>query len=361
MTDTLANPAGVTPSAPVHEEPPTPISRRRLHQLPQFGVLIALIGVFAFFAIVAGDKGFLTVSATTGWLNTTSELLLIAIPVGLLMIAGELDLSVGSVVGASSITTAIGVSVLGAPFPLVFLASILVGVAAGVFNAQLVNRSKLPSFIVTLASQYVLLGLALGISRLVSGTSTVSTQYEGIWAVLFSSRIGTLNVTVFWALGMAIAAYWVLNHTRVGNWIFATGGNLDGAIKAGVPTSKVKLGLFIATGVGSALCGVLQAGIYSSGNAVQGQGFAFQAAIVAVIGGVLLVGGYGSIQGVVMGALTYGIVSVGLFYTGWSTDWLSAFIGGILILAVLANNSIRNAALRGGGTRNRRISKAVEA
>jgi simple sugar transport system permease protein len=321
----------------------------RVTRIPQFGAAVALIGVFLFFAVTAGEKGFLTTSATSGWLNTAAELLIIAVPVGLLMIAGEFDLSIGSVVGASSIVIAVGMNVLELPFPVAFLLSVAIGVATGLFNGFLVNRTKLPSFIVTLAANFVLLGLALGVSRTISGTSTVSVALDGIWATLFASKIGEFNVSVFWAIGVCVAGYWVLNHTRAGNWIYATGGNLDGAIKAGVPTSNVKLGLFIATGVCSALCGALQAGIYSSGNAVQGQGFVFQAPIVAVIGGVLLVGGYGTVQGIVLGTLTYGVVSIGLFYTGWSSDWLSAFIGGLLIIAVIANDSIRKAALSGKG------------
>ena len=318
----------------------------RLYRAPQFGALVAAVAVFVFFAVAAGDKGFLTAAATAGWLNASAELALVAIPVALLMIAGEFDLSVGSVVGASSITAAAGVSVLGLPFPLVLVLCLAVGATTGLANGLLVNTTKLPSFIVTLATNFILLGLALGISRVLTGTSTVSVDYDGIWAAVFAGTFLNINVTVFWCALTALVAYWVLTHTRAGSWILATGGNLDGAQKAGVPVERVKLGLFIATGTASALVGVLTAGLNHSGNAVQGQGYVFQAPIVAVIGGVLLVGGYGTVQGVVLGTITYGIVSIGLFYTGWTTDWLSAFIGALLVLAVIANDSIRKSALR---------------
>lgn len=332
----------------------------RIYRSPQFGAFIAAIGVLAFFAAVAGPNGFLTPAATAGWINATAELALIAIPVGLLMIAGEFDLSVGSVVGASSITVALGSTVLGLPFPVVLIAALGVGALTGLVNGLIVNATRLPSFIVTLASNYILLGVALGLARSLAGVSTVSVTFDEPWATIFSSSFFDLNVTVGWCIVVGLVAYWVLAHTRMGSWIYATGGNLDGAIKAGVPTNRVRLTLFITSGLGAALVGVLQAGLYHSGNAVQGQGFVFQAPIVAVIGGVLLVGGYGSVQGIVLGAVTYGVVSIGLFYTGWSSDWLSAFIGGLLIIAVLANDAIRKSALKSGvRTRSPRATSKV--
>ncbi len=331
----------------------------RIYRTPQFGALVAAVGVFVFFAIAAGGKGFLTPAATAGWLNATAELALIAIPVGLLMIAGEFDLSVGSVVGASSITAAVGTTIFGLPFPVILIMCLAIGAVTGLVNGTLVNRTKLPSFIVTLASNYILLGVALGISRALTGTSSVSANYDGVWEVLFASSFFDLKVTAIWCLAVALVAYWVLTHTRVGSWIYATGGNLDGAIKAGVPTERVKLALFVATGLSASLVGVLQAGLYHSGNPIQGQGFVFQAPIVAVIGGVLLIGGYGSVQGIVLGTATFGIVSIGLFYTGWTSDWLSAFIGALLIIAVLANDTIRKAALKPFKTKS--TAEATEA
>jgi simple sugar transport system permease protein len=138
----------------------------------------------------------------------------------------------------------------------------------------------------------------------------------------------------------------VLNRTVFGNWIFATGGNPDAARAAGVPTDRVKVILFGAVGTSAALVGVIQAVEFHSGSAINGQGFVFQAPVVAVISGVLLTGGYGSVVGVFIGTLIYGIISVGIFYTGWPTDWVSLFLGGLLLLAVLGNNYFRSLAMR---------------
>ena len=138
------------------------------------------------------------------------------------------------------------------------------------------------------------------------------------------------NVSILWWLLAALLAAWVLRQTRFGNWIFATGGNADAARRAGVPVNWVKLILFIWTAVSAAFVGIMSAVMYNQGNAAQGQGYVFQTAIAAVIGGVLLQGGFGSVTGIVLGCIIYGIVSLGLFYTGWPTDWLPPSSAGCL-------------------------------
>ena len=267
------------------------------------------------------------------------------------MIAGEFDLSTGSMVGAASIIVAIGANVYGLPEVLCIALAALVAVATGVFNATLVERTKLPSFIVTLASNMFLMGTSLGLARLLSGTSTISWHSTSLFKVLLATQFGPFNVSIlWWALAAALAA-WVLQKTPFGNWILAVGGNLDGARRAGVPVGRVKLILFIWTALSSAFVGVLSVFEYNQGNATSGQGYVFQGAIAAVIGGVLLSGGFGSVIGVVFGTMIYGVVSLGLFYTGWSTDWLSTFIGILLVIAVLTNNIVRQRTLARGAAR----------
>lgn len=323
----------------------------RLWSASWFGPLLAALLMFGFFALVGGSKGFLSASGTAGWLNTAAELGIIAIPIGLLMICGEFDLSTGSVVGAASIIVAVGTGFYGLPIALTAASALALGIAVGSFNAFLVNTTRLPSFIVTLASNFLLAGSALGLSRLIAGSSNVSLKDAGFLEPLLATKIAGFNISIMWWAFAALLAAWVLQQTRFGNWIFATGGNLDGARRAGVPVARVKLILFIWTSVSAAFVGVMAAVMYRSGNAVSGQGYVFQTAIAAVIGGVLLTGGFGSVPGIVFGTMIYGIVSLGLFYTGWPTDWLATFIGGLLVVAVLTNNLLREAALRRGRSR----------
>lgn len=333
-------------------DPPAPPTRfgllERLLRIVWIGPLIAALVIYGFFVIVGGGSGFFSIPGTAGWLNTAAELGIIALPVGLLMISGEFDLSTGSVVGAASIIVALGTGFYGLPIELTIAMALAMGVGVGCFNALLVNATKLPSFIVTLASNFILAGTALGLSRLISGSSNVSLKDAGWAEVVFGSKWMFFNISVLWYLVAAILAAWVLKQTRFGNWIFATGGNPDAARRAGVPVARVKLILFIWTAVSAAFVGTMSAVMYNQGNAASGQGYVFQTAIAAVIGGVLLQGGFGSVIGIVLGTFIYGIVSLGLFYTGWPTDWLATFIGGLLVIAVLTNNLIREMALNRG-------------
>lgn len=323
----------------------------RLIRVTWIGPAAAAIVIWVFFAFVGGAGGFVTVSGTAGWLNTAAELGIIAIPIGLLMIAGEFDLSTGSVVGAAAIIVALGTGFYGIPVGFTITAALALGVVVGVFNAFLVNTTRLPSFIVTLASNFILAGTSLGVSRLLSGSSNVSIKDAGWAEPLLASKWNFFNVSVLWWVAAAILAHWVLRQTRLGNWILATGGNADSARRAGVPVARVKLILFIWTAVSAAFVGIMSAVMYNQGNAAQGQGYVFQTAIAAVIGGVLLSGGFGSVIGIVLGCMIYGIVSLGLFYTGWPTDWLATFIGALLVLAVLTNNLIREMVLNRGKAR----------
>jgi simple sugar transport system permease protein len=329
----------------------SPLSAFSVAKLIWIGPAIAWLVIFVFFCIVGGKAGFASAAGTAGWLNIAAELGIIAIPVGLLMIAGEFDLSTGSMVGAASIIVAIGANLYALPVIVCMALAAAVAVGVGVFNAVLVERTKLPSFIVTLASNMFLMGTALGLARLLSGTSTVSLRSDSWAKVLLATKIGYFNVSILWWAAAALFAAWVLQRTPFGNWVLAVGGNLDGARRAGVPVGRVKLILYIWTALSSAFVGIMGVFEYNQGNATSGQGYVFQAAIAAVIGGVLLSGGFGSVIGIVFGTMIYGVVSLGLFYTGWSTDWLSTFIGILLVIAVLTNNVVRQRTLSRGAAR----------
>ena len=317
----------------------------RLVRRPEFGALMVLIIVYAFFAATTSGTEFVSINGTAGWLNSAAELGIIAVPVALLMVAGEFDLSIGSVVGGASIIMGIGTTLYELPTSLVIWGALLFGAAVGVANGLLIVRTGLPSFIVTLAANFGVAGSALGVTRMLTNTSTVSVAASPPAVALFASHWGQANVAILWWIAATLLGGWILARTAFGNWIFATGGNLAAARGAGVPTDFVKIVLFVATGVGAALVGVLQAVEFNSGNATNGQGLVFEAPIVAVIGGVLLGGGYGSTFGVFIGTAIYGIINVGIFYTGWNTDWIMAVLGLLLFLAVLANNYFRRLAM----------------
>ena len=312
---------------------------------PEAGGVLSALAVFLFFAITAGKSGFLSPLGTAYWLDTAASLGIIAIPVAMLMIAGEFDLSVGSMVGAASIIVAICTGYYGfEPWVGVGFA-LLAAIFVGLMNGLIVVRTRLPSFIVTLATMFMVKGAALGISIGITGSSSISAVASGSSQFVFASKWYEFNIAlIHWVLIAAIAIY-VMQRTPFGNWVYATGGNLDTARLAGVPTNRVKIILFLSTAIGAAFVGTMETYTFQNGSVTLGAQYVFSGIAAAVIGGILLTGGYGSLLGTVFGAMTYGIVSMGVFFLGWNSELTELFIGLLLLLAVLANARLRQLAM----------------
>ena len=321
---------------------------RRLLTRPELGAVAGAILVFVFFAVVAGDRGFLTSTGTISYLEVAAQLGIIVIPVALLMIAGEFDLSVGSMVGAAGMLIAIPTVEYGWPLWAALLLAFAVALLVGFLNGYLVIKTGLPSFIVTLASLFALRGATIGFTRLITGRTQVSgVSAEGSFlGPLFTGEVAGIPVSVFWWLGLGAVGTWVLLRTTFGNWIFGTGGDATAARNVGVPTNRVKVLLFMATACAATLLATLTVLDAGSADVLRGTLFEFQAIIATVIGGVLLTGGYGSVIGPMFGALIFGMVSQGIFFTGVNTDWFQVFLGAMLLIAVIVNNYIRNRAAR---------------
>jgi simple sugar transport system permease protein len=320
---------------------------RKLLNRPELGAVAGAILVFAFFAIVAGDRGFLTSIGTISYLEVSAQLGIVVIPVALLMIAGEFDLSVGSMIGAAGMILAIPTVEFGWPLWASLILAFGVALLVGFLNGYMVIKTGLPSFIVTLASLFALRGATIGFTRLITGRTQVSgLEDESFLASLFAGEIAGVPASIFWWVGLGILGTYVLLRTTFGNWIFGTGGDPVAARNVGVPVNRVKIVLFMATAVASTLLAVIQVLDAGSADVLRGTLFEFQAIIATVIGGVLLTGGYGSVIGPMFGALIFGMVSQGIFFTGVNTDWFQVFLGAMLLIAVIVNNYIRNRAAR---------------
>ena len=346
---TVQSSTAASASAPVGAAPSrSSRSVLDLARRPETGALIGTLAVFVFFAIFGGAR-FLSAAGAASWLNVAAELGVIAIPVGLLMIAGELDLSVGSVLAASSMTLAIVSGHWGAPMIVGILVALGLGLATGVVNGILVTRTNVPSFVVTLATLSAVAGLTLGLSRLITGTTSVALRPDAASKAVFGTLIkGQFEVAIFWWLGLAACVAWMLQESRYGNWIFAVGGDKESARAAGIPINRVKIALYAGSGFSAALVGVIQTILYNGAQVANGQSFVFNSIIAVVIGGVLLTGGYGSVFGVILGTLTFSIVNQGIYYTGWNSDWAALILGILLLVAVLMNNTFRRFALSTG-------------
>ncbi len=315
---------------------------------PEIGAVIGAVLVWAVFAVWAGGNGFLSLNGTATYLEVAAQVGIVASAVALLMIAGEFDLSVGSVIGAAGMVVAIGIGVVGLPVWLAVLLAFAFAIVIGLINGYLVVRTRLPSFIVTLGTLFILRGLTIGITRAITGRTQVgglaATTQDDPVAAIFTTNIGPFEVAILWWLGLALIATFVLLRTRFGNWIFGVGGSAIAARNVGVPVDRVKIILFMATAASAALLAVIQVLDAGSGDVLRGSDKEFEAIITSVIGGTLLTGGYGSAIGAVFGALTLGMTRQGIVFAGIPGDWYLAFLGVLLLAAVIVNNYIRQRA-----------------
>ena len=313
----------------------------QLSRRPEAGSLLGLIAVFVFFAMIGGSV-FLSSAGYASWLNIAAEIGLVALPVGLLMIAGEMDLSIGAIIPAASLTVAIISGHYGLPESVGISAGLGVGLLVGFFNGFIVNRTGVPSLIVTIGSMFGVMGLTLGFTVLIAGSTGVSLVPSPTAKAVLGEFIGGMfQVTIFWWVLFVAGFFYLLHISPVGNWIFALGGDKVSARNAGIPTERLTVGLYMLSGFSAAFVGVSQVFVYQSAQVLAGQSFIFNSIMCVVIGGVLLTGGAGSVMGIVFGTLTFAIVNQGVYFTGIDPNLGSVIIGALLLLAVMMNDKFR--------------------
>ncbi len=317
----------------------------RLARRPESGSFTGMIIVYVFFAALGG-KVFLGAPGFSSWLNTAAEVGIIALPVGLLMIAGELDLSVGSVIPAASLTVAIVSGHYDMPEIIGILAGLSVGLLVGFVNGYLATRTTIPSLIITIGTMFGVMGLTLGFTVMIAGSTGVFIVPDPVTKALLGQFVGGMfQVTMFWWAAFIVVIYYLLHVSHYGNWIYAVGGDRESARNAGIPTRKLTIGLFMLSGFAAAFVGVSQVLTYQSAQVLTGQAFIFNSIMCVVIGGVLLTGGAGSVIGIVFGTLTFSIVNQSIFFSGLDPNIGSVIIGALLLIAVLTNDSFRQMAL----------------
>jgi simple sugar transport system permease protein len=359
----------IAPVAPVDERLRKTSIVTEAMRRPELGAIAGLIVVLIFFLFTASPTMF-TLSGLMTILAPASQLGILAIAAALLMIGGEFDLSIGSMIAFAGLAFAAALVNAHWPLPVAIVATMVFAAIVGAINGQLVIQTRLPSFIVTLAFLFILRGLTLVGLKLATGGSTQlrgvddvvqgdlvkslfsGVAFQGFFSWLASNnlidkfdnglpKVSGVPVSILWFIGFAIVATWVLLRTRVGNWIYASGGDANAARNSGVPVTRVKTGLFMLTACAAALVAILTVLDAGSTDARRGVQKEFEAIIAAVIGGCLLTGGYGSAVGAFIGAIIFGVVSIGLTYTSFDSDWFQVFLGAMLLMAVLFNNYIR--------------------
>ncbi|WP_136656549.1 ABC transporter permease [Nitratireductor sp. XY-223] len=340
---------------------------------PELGSICGVILVFVFFFLIARDSGMFSPEGIQNWTVVSAQFAIIAVGACLLMIAGEFDLSVGSMIGFSGIIIAMMSVTYEQPMWLSIIVAFAIAMGIGWLNGFLVIRTGLPSFIVTLAFLYILRGLTIFLARVTTNKTIIGgvrDAAEGDWlAAIFGGKILTgffqwladnglidkfvagnragepvvdgVPMLVVWAIGLIIFGHILLTRTRFGNWIFASGGDAQAARYSGVPVNRVKILMFMFTAFCATVFATCQVMEFGSAAADRGVLKEFEAIISVVIGGALLTGGYGSVIGAALGALIFGVVQQGLFFAGVESSLFRVFLGVILLLAVILNTYIR--------------------
>src|SRR5215207_5593105 len=342
----------VETAAPPPPAAAEPVARKSLLTIlihrPEVGALVAAVAIFVFFFAVAPP--FRSLAAFSTVLYDSSTIGIMAVGVALLMIGGEFDLSAGVAVITAALTAAMVSYELSLNLWVGTIVALVLALAVGFWNGWLTMRTGIPSFLITLSTFFMLQGLNLGITKQLTGTvaTTNVSDMDGFgtleWIFAHQFHIGsfTLRITVVWWLLFTAIATWMLLRSRVGNWIFAVGGNAASARAVGVPLNRVKIGLFMGVGFLAWFYGMHRLYAFSTVQSGEGVGNEFLFIIAAVVGGCLLTGGYGSPIGAAIGAFIFGMTRQGIVYAGWDPNWYRFFLGAMLLLAVLVNLWVRN-------------------
>ncbi len=341
--------------------PPTDRLRRvpltqQLLGRPAAGAVIIAVFLWVIFAILSirtGNPVFLRLDGTLNYLDVAAQVGILATSVALLMIAGEFDLSIGSLVGFAGIVIGVGVTELGLPIWLSILVAMVLTTLLGVVNGLLVVRTGLPSFIVTLATMSIIGGLTrvatafvtnitfIPIDRALVASDPIAGFFNWSGEIEIAGQSGGLNVSILWWILIAVVGAYVLGRTKFGNWIAGVGGSPGAARNLGVPVARVKITLFAATAFSAAILAAVQSMTFFSADVLRGRGIELQAITTAVIGGTLLTGGYGSVAGTAIAALALGMTQIGITFANINADWYLITIGTLLLVSVILNNWIR--------------------
>ncbi len=299
----------------------------------QYVIYAGFVVIFIFFSITLADKGFLDPNNLLNIVRQTAMIAIMAVGMTFVLSAGEIDLSIGSVAGLASVTTALAL----AKFGLIggIFCGVLTGIVVGMINGLLTTRVGIPSFLVTLA----MMGIAKGAAMWVSATAAVPILNKTYYSVFGSGNLGPVPGLLIWALIAAAIGHVALRKTTFGRKVLATGGSETAAKFTGIKTHNIKMQVLIISSLTAAFAGMLYAGRLRSGRFQLGEGDELSVIAAAVLGGTSLFGGFGSVVGSIMGALMIGLINNGLILMGLEFSQQLIARGVIIILAVTVARS----------------------
>jgi simple sugar transport system permease protein len=309
---------------------------RRFMLRPESTALAAVVILFVIFTALSPQL-FPTKLTYISIMAVAAELGIASIGVTLLMIGGHFDLSIGAVLGLTSYIAVVLMRDFGLSPIIAAPAAVLAGAALGFINGIIVVRFRIHSFVVTLGTMLIWRGVLIALTGGFPMTVDIPPLFKDVMAgpLIFGFRM-----SMIWFLAIGLIGTFLLTRTRFGNWVQAAGQNPQAARNLGVPIDRVTVILFmIASGL-AAVTGVIQVARFSSVDALRGEGMELQAVAVTVIGGTLLSGGYGSVIGTVLGAITFGMIQVGLVLAGAPGHFFRTLTGLIVVLAVILNTDV---------------------
>jgi simple sugar transport system permease protein len=307
-----------------------------LRERPETGAIVAAVALIVVFSLVANY--FLSMPSIASMATVAAELGIVAMAVTALMIAGEFDLSIGSILGFSSMIVAWLITRADCPAFLAILSGLVAGTLMGVINGVIVATTQVPSFVVTLGAMLFWRGVGFVLTdALTLSLSSLSPVFD-----IFSYRFDNgLQISALWFIALLLIWSAVLLRSKFGNWVFASGGNERAARGLGVPVDRVRITLFGVAGLSSALVGIIQLGEYHSVDSLRGTGVELNAIAATAIGGARLYGGYGSVVGTALGCLIVAVINNGLVLAGVASYWYSLAIGLLIVVSVVINQLLR--------------------
>lgn len=294
-----------------------------------YAIYIGFVVVFLLFAILLSGDGFLTGTNLLNIFRQTAIISIMAVAMTFVIAAAQIDLSVGSTAGLSSVVAALAITGTGnALFGV--LAGLGVGLGIGIINGGLVTFLGMPSFLVTLA----MLGIAFGIAQFVTTSAPVPILNDTFNAIFGGGNIGPIPGLLVWTvIAVAIGAI-VLAKTRYGRQVLATGGNRVAAEYSGVDTKRITFTVMLVSSVVASVAGMLYAGRLESGRYQWGTGDELSVIAAVILGGTSLFGGAGSVIGALFGSLLIGLINNGLILAGLDNSQQQIIRGLIIIVAV---------------------------
>ncbi len=299
----------------------------------QYIIYIGFVCIFAIFAVTLSSQGFLNPNNLLNIVRQSAMIAVMAVAMTFVLAAGEIDLSVGSLAGFSSVVTAMTIRAAGMPAGIA--AGFATGAAVGFFNGLITTRIGIPSFLTTLA----MMGISTGLSMWVSNTAAIPIINRTYAFIFGGGNLGPVPILLVWTLLFGVVGHLVLKKTTFGRRVLATGGNEIAARYSGINTRSIKLRVLMISSMTAAIAGMLYAGRLETGRYQFGQGDELSVIAAAVLGGNSLFGGVGTVAGAIVGALMIGLINNGLILMGLEYSQQLIARGAIIILAVALSQS----------------------